>query len=98
MILLDEIFTVVDVVCISRCVGLATLSPEILKDRLDDAQQNLVHEKEKFKIESDKLAAQTAALNRLYLQRVNLIPSDTKRVTGATPGNKCYISRKCIRN
>jgi hypothetical protein len=44
--------------------GLAALPAEVLKDRLDDAQQDLVKEKEKLKAESDRLAVQTTVLNR----------------------------------
>ena len=66
--------------------GLAALPAEELKFQLDDAQEILVKEKEQLKIESDLLHVKTTMLNRLYLQRVNIFPSDTKRVTGAAPG------------
>lgn len=68
---------------IPELTGLAALSPEDLKMQLDEAQQVLVQEKEKLKVETDKLNVQTSTLTRLYLQRINIFPSDTKRVTGA---------------
>lgn len=65
--------------------GLAALAPAELKDRLDDAQAVLMTEKEALKVQSDRLSSQTALLTRLYLQRVHIMPADTKRVTGAAP-------------
>lgn len=70
---------------LQELTGLAALPAEDLKERLDEAQAILVKEKENWKLETEKLHAQTTLLNQLYLQRVNIMPSDTKRVTGAVP-------------
>jgi hypothetical protein len=64
--------------------GLAALSPQELKARLDASQARLADAKEKLKIESDKVSAHNDVLVRLYLQRINVFPSDTKRVSGST--------------
>lgn len=64
--------------------GLAALSQEELKTRLDASQARLADAKEKLKVESDKVSTHNDVLVRLYLQRVSVFPSDTKRVTGSS--------------